>query len=87
MSTQFRLGDGVPRDAVWEVCADIGFRLSNVVPRAASHPAQAIFVSPDRLTMLHLIDDDATGRAVILRGPRAEEITAEFLRALGAGEV
>lgn len=85
MTTQFRLGDGVSRDAVEDACGELGFRLSNVVPRSPAHPAQAIFVSPDRLTMLHLIEDDAAGRAVILRGARAEELTAEVLRALAGG--
>ena len=87
MATQFRLGDGVPRDAAWEACAEIGLRLSNVVERSASHPAQAIFVSADRQTLLHLIDDEAAGRAVILRGARAEEIATGFVRALGASGV
>lgn len=83
MTTQFRLGDGVPRDAVEDVCEGLGLRLSNVVPRSTSHPAQAIFVSPDRQTLLHVIDDDAAGRAIIVRGPRAEELSSELLRALG----
>lgn len=82
MTTQFRLGDGVPRDAVEDACAELGFRLSNVVARSASHPAQAIFVSPDRLTLLHLFDDEIAGRAVVLRGERAEETTREILRVL-----
>jgi len=86
MTTQFRLGDGVPRDAVWDVCGEIGFRLSNVVPRSAEHPAQAILVSPDRQTMLHLIDDEAAGRAVIFNGPRAAELSAAFQRALAGSE-
>jgi hypothetical protein len=85
MTTQFRLGDGVPRDAVEDACAELGFRLSNVVPRSASHPAQAIFVSPDRLTILHLFDDEVAGRAIVVRGARAEEITRELHRAI-AGE-
>lgn len=82
MTTQFRLGDGVPRDAVEDACNELGFRLSNVVAHTAAHPAQSIFVSRDRLTMLHLIEDEAAGRAIILRGARAEELTAEMLRAL-----
>jgi hypothetical protein len=83
MTTQLRLGDAVPQDAVWDACADIGFRLSNMVPRAAAHPAQAIFVSPDRQTLLHLIEDEAAGRIVVLRGARAEEATRAFAAALG----
>jgi hypothetical protein len=54
-----------------------------MVPRAAAHPAQAIFVSPDRQTLLHLIEDEAAGRIVILRGARADEVAQEFARALG----
>lgn len=84
MSTQFRLGDAVPRDAVEDACADLGLRLSNVVPRTAAHPAQIIFVSADRRTFLHLVEDEAAGRAVVVRGERAEETAASFLRAVGA---
>jgi len=39
-------------------------------------------VSPDRLTLLHFVDDEAAGRAVLLRGARAEELTSALLRAL-----
>jgi hypothetical protein len=85
MTTQLRLGDGVSRDAVWDVCADIGFRLSNAVPRAEAHPAQAIFVSPDRRTLLHLVEDEAAGRLLILRGEREKEVALEISRALGGG--
>ena len=84
MSTQLRLGDAVPRDAVEDACVDLGFRLSNVVPRTAAHPAQIIFVSADRRTLLHLVEDEAAGRAVVVRGERAEETAASFLRAVGA---
>lgn len=83
MNTTFRLGDAVPRDAVEGACAELGLRLSNVVARAAAHPAQLIFTSPDRQTMLHLIEDEAAGRAVIVRGARAEETASGFLRAIG----
>jgi hypothetical protein len=82
MTTQFRLGDGVSRDAIEDACGELGFRLSNVVARAAIHPAQAIFLSADRLTLLHLIEDEVAGRAVVLRGANAEELTAKMLRAL-----
>lgn len=85
MTTQFRLGDAVPGDAVWDACAELGLRLSNVVPRTATHPAQSIFVTADRQTMLHLIEDEAAGRAVILRGTREQETAAAFAKALGAG--
>lgn len=75
----------MPGDAVWDACAELGLRLSNVVPRTATHPAQSIFVTADRQTMLHLIEDEAAGRAVILRGTREEETAAAFAKALGAG--
>ena len=84
MTTHFRLGDAVPDDAVWDACAEIGVRLSNVVHRTSAHPAQSIFVTRDRQTMLHLVDDGAGGRAVIFRGQRAEETAAAFAKALGA---
>ena len=84
MTTHFRLGDAVPDDAVWDACAELGMRLSNVVVRSAAHPAQSIFVAADRLTMLHLVADEASGRAVIVRGPRAEEMASAFAKALGA---
>jgi hypothetical protein len=84
MTTQFRLGDGVPRDAVEDACAELGFRLSNVVPRSASHPAQAIFVSTDRRTYLHLFDE-GEGRAIVLRGDNAEETGRDLQRVLAGG--
>lgn len=86
MSTQFRLGDGVPRDAVEDACAELGLRLANVVARSAAHPAQLIFATSDRQTFLHLVEDEAAGRAVIVRGAAAEPTAAAFLRAIG-GEV
>lgn len=82
MATQFRIGDSVPRDAVEDACGELGFRLSNVVARTDSHPAQSIYATPDRLTLLHLVDDAAAGRAAVLRGARAEELTSRLLRAL-----
>lgn len=84
MTTHFRLGDAVPDDAVWDACADLGLRLTNVVARSNAHPAQSVFVAPDRVTMLHLIADEIAGRAVILRGPRAEDVALSFAKALGA---
>ena len=74
----------MPGDAVWDACAELGLRLSNVVPRAAAHPAQSIFVTADRQTMVHLIEDEAAGRAVIFRGAREAETAAAFAAALGA---
>jgi hypothetical protein len=83
MSTQFRLGDAVPRDAVEDACEELGLRLANVVARAAAHPAQLIFTSEDRQTFLHLIEDETAGRAVIVRGAAAEQFASAFLRAIG----
>ncbi len=87
MTTQFRLGEKVPRDAVWQACEALGLRLANVVPRSPSHPAQSIFVSRDRQTTLHLIEDEAAGRAVIFRGERAESAAEAFAGFLQGGEV
>ncbi|MEZ4294388.1 MAG: hypothetical protein R3B70_05395 [Polyangiaceae bacterium] len=83
-TTQFRLGDAVPRDAVEDACAELGLRLSNVVPQTATHPAQAIYVTPDRRTLLHLLEDEAQGRAVVTRGEGAEQLTSSILRLLTA---
>lgn len=82
MTTQFRIGEGVPRDAVEDVCGELGLRLANVVARTDAHPAQAIYVTADRLTLLHLVDDPAAGRAAVLRGAAAEALTSRMLRAL-----
>ncbi|MFO0588978.1 MAG: hypothetical protein U0441_15620 [Polyangiaceae bacterium] len=86
MTTTFRLGDAVPADAVWDACAEIGVRLSNVVPRTSAHPAQSIFVTRDRQTLLHLVEESSGGRAVIVRGLHAEETASAFAKALGATE-
>lgn len=82
MTTHFRLGEGVPRDAIEDLCRELGFRLANVVARAPHHPAQSIFVTPDRRTTLHLLEDEAQGRAVVLQGARAEELVSRMLRSL-----
>ena len=86
MTTQFRLGDKVPDDAVWGACEALGLRLANVAPRSASHPAQSIFVSRDRQTMLHLLEDASAGRAVVFRGERAEAAAQAFVSWLQESE-
>lgn len=82
MNTQFRLGDGVSRESVEDACSELGLRLANVTQRSESHPAQMIYVAPDKRTWLHFIEDEAAGRAIVLRGDRAEELASRMLKAL-----
>lgn len=83
MTTQFRLGEAVSRDVVEAACADLGLRLSNVVPKTESHPAQWIFVTRDKTTMVHLMEDPSFGKAFVVRGERETELSQALLRELG----
>ncbi|MBK8253636.1 MAG: hypothetical protein IPK82_13335 [Polyangiaceae bacterium] len=83
MTAQFRLGEAVSRDVVEAACADLGLRLSNVVPKTETHPAQWIFVTRDKVTMVHLMEDPGFGKALVVRGERESELSQALLAELG----
>lgn len=86
------LPDATPRDDLDDIAAELGLLLINIVPRADTHPAQVIYVTPDRQAAVHLVDEGGAGSlcwVVRGEGASAEEVEArwaEALRGARAGE-
>ncbi len=80
-----KLGDNIARDDVELAILSIGYRLSNIVPQTLAHPAQSIFVSKDKQTLLHLLFEVPKERAVIARGVSAEQAISMLRETLTGG--
>jgi hypothetical protein len=59
------LPDTATRDALDDLAVACGLLLVNIVPAGEAHPAQLIYVTPDRRTQIHLIE----GVGYVLQGP------------------
>ncbi|APR75791.1 Hypothetical protein A7982_01137 [Minicystis rosea] len=81
------LPDAVSRDTLDDVAAALGLLLVNIVPATDAHPAQVIYVTPDRRAAVHLVDEGRGGSLCwAVRGEgqgesEAEAHWAEVLRA------
>lgn len=55
------LPDATPRDAIDDTAVALGLLLVNIVPAAETHPAQLVYVTPDRRAAVHLVDEGRGG--------------------------
>jgi len=75
------LREDTTRDAIDDATHEAGFLLVNILPPSATHPAQIIYTTRDRLTFLHLIEDARLGALYfVVQGP-SEEAVAGVLQA------
>jgi hypothetical protein len=82
------LREGVSRDAVDDAAGEHGWRLTNVVPPSATHPAQMIFAVMDGEVALYLVEDAALGILyAAARGPRAADALREVRASLSCHEI
>jgi hypothetical protein len=68
------LPDATPRDTLDDAAADLGLALVNIVSKTEAHPAQLIYVTPDRRAQVHLVDEGAGGAlCYVVQGDEVEE--------------
>jgi len=80
------LPDSTPRDALDDAAAALGLLLVNIVPRTDAHPAQIVYVTPDRAAAVHLVDEGGGGAlcwVVRGEGEAAAAVEARWAEALG----
>jgi hypothetical protein len=78
---RLELPETVTRDQLDDASLEAGLRLLDIVPASPTHPAQHIYLGPDRQSLLHLLEDGRSGAlSFVLQGP-AEEALAQMLRA------
>ena len=74
------LAETVTRDDLDDAAVSAGWLLLNIVPKTAAFPAQVIWATADRRTMIHIIDDPSLASiAVVLQGA-GEEAAAAVIR-------
>jgi hypothetical protein len=73
----------VTRDDIDDAIARKQWRLMNLVPATATHPAQMLLLTEDRSHVLHVVDDAKLGLTyVVPSGPDAERCSREVRDAL-----
>jgi hypothetical protein len=55
------LAEGTTRDAIDDAAYAGGWMLLNILPAGEQHPAQRIFLAPDRQCFLHFVEDARLG--------------------------
>jgi len=61
---------GLTRDDIDDVAHEQGWHLVNIVPSTDRHPAQRLFLAPDRQHTIAVVDDARLGRPhVVVQGP------------------
>lgn len=78
---QLAIGEEVTSDDVEDAARAARFRLVNLVPAGAEHPAQAIFTRDAGTTVLYFLQGSAE-RRLVLTGDGAERAAADLRRAL-----
>jgi len=69
------LAAGVERDDVERTLIEAGMRLVAVLPKTEDHPAQLVFASADRRTVVHWVVDDRGGATFLaFAGPDADRM-------------
>jgi hypothetical protein len=75
--------DSVSRDDIDDAAFALGFLLVNIVPRSELHPAQVVYVTPDRRGSVHLVEDG--GLSFVVQGDDEERWAAALRERLEIG--
>jgi len=74
------LREATTRDDLDDVTREAGLLLLNIVPATATHPAQIIYTTRDRQSLIHLIDDARLGVLYFALHGAEEDAIARVIR-------
>jgi hypothetical protein len=79
------LDEAVSSDDVEDAARAAAFRLVNLVPAGAAHPAQAIFTRDGGATVLYFLEGGASERRLVIAGAGTERAAADLRQAFQRG--